>query len=156
MKFRVTLQMRGRRRIGNDGKAKMTIKDAVLDSSLDPREDLLEGPESVRRELNEASDRVARSAIGQFLTPRAIAQYMASHFQRKCDRVRILDAGAGAGALFAATVQVLCARNERPQSIEVVAYETDERMLPYLKDTMAACRDACERRGVAFAVVWGV
>ena len=128
----------------------MIMKNGILDSSLGTKEDLLEGPERVRRELNEESNRAARSAIGQFLTPRAIAQFMASRFQRKFNRVRILDAGAGAGALFAATVQALCSRDERPQSIEVVAYETDERMLRYLKDTMAACGAECERRGVMF------
>ncbi len=63
-----------------------------------------------RRSLNGNSCRIERSKIGQFLTPALIAQFMASLFKQKRENVRILDAGAGAGVLFAACVESLISK----------------------------------------------
>ena len=71
-------------------------------------EPLLNALDDVRRTVNSRTERTERSAIGQFLTPVAIARYMASLFVPNClDHVRILDAGAGAGVLFSAYVETL-------------------------------------------------
>ncbi len=62
----------------------------------------------VRKSVNGSSCRLERSKIGQFLTPAKIARFMASLFERQREHVRILDAGAGMGALFAACVETNC------------------------------------------------
>lgn len=64
--------------------------------------------------------------------------------------MRILDPGAGAGVLFAACVEALISRKNHPLSIEVVAYETDRIILPYLEETMKRSKSLCVSRGVSF------
>ena len=89
--------------------------------------------DAVRRAINGDSSRIDRSKIGQFLTPSTIASFMASLFKRNVDHVKILDAGAGTGTLFAACVEAMVLRKHKPISIYVAAYENDLRILPYLK-----------------------
>ncbi len=91
-----------------------------------------------------------RSKIGQFLTPAPIAHFMASLFQRDVKDVRILDAGAGAGVLSAAAVEILISQRKRPRSVKVITYESDEMILPYLEDTLSCCEAACIKAGIAF------
>lgn len=64
--------------------------------------------------------------------------------------MKILDPGAGAGVLFSTCVETLISRTERPQSIEVVAYETDSAILPYLEDTLRNCQSLCISKGIEF------
>ena len=103
-----------------------------------------------RRSLNDNSCRIERSKIGQFLTPTLIAQFMASLFKQKRENIRILDAGAGAGVLFAACVESLISCEQPPYSINVVAYENDERLTPHLQETMDLCKTACEKEKITF------
>ncbi len=104
----------------------------------------------IRKSFNGRTSRADRSEIGQFLTPMAIAKFMSSLFEAGRGQVRILDPGAGAGVLFAACVEALISKKERPESIEVVAYETDRSILPYLEQTLASCRSSCESKEVEF------
>ncbi len=104
-----------------------------------------------RLTVNGRTQREERSEIGQFLTPGAIARFMASLFApNRRDQVRILDAGAGAGVLFSAYVEMLVAEGRRPLTIEVVAYENDACILPDLTQTMARCEIVCGNDGIAF------
>jgi adenine-specific DNA-methyltransferase len=101
--------------------------------------------------VNGRTQRAERSDIGQFLTPAAIARFMASLFTpTRLDHVKILDAGAGAGVLFSAYLEALISEEQRPLSIEVVAYENDQCILPELAQTMAHCEAACGKAGIAF------
>lgn len=104
----------------------------------------------VRKSFNSSTSRTGRSQIGQFLTPAAIAHFMSSMFEAEVQEVRILDPGAGAGVLFAACVEALISRKNQPLSIEVVAYETDRIILPYLEETMKRCKSLCTSSGVTF------
>jgi adenine-specific DNA-methyltransferase len=104
----------------------------------------------VRKSFNSATSRADRSQIGQFLTPTAIARFMSSMFERGTQHVRILDPGAGAGVLFAACVETMTSQDNRPLSIKVVAYETDNAILPYLEETMKRCQSLCALAGIAF------
>jgi adenine-specific DNA-methyltransferase len=107
--------------------------------------------DQVRRTVNGRTQRADRSDIGQFLTPGAIARFMASLFApNRLDHIRILDAGAGVGVLFSAYVETLVSEGRRPLSIEVVAYENDRAILPELVQTMECCEAACGQAGVAF------
>ena len=104
----------------------------------------------VRQSFNASTSRIDRSQIGQFLTPASIADFMSSLFEAGTREVRILDPGAGAGVLFAACVDKLLSQKKRSLSIEVVAYETDRAILPYLQETMDRCAILCASRNVSF------
>jgi len=103
-----------------------------------------------RESFNTATSRTDRSVIGQFLTPASIAHFMASMFESGEQNVRMLDPGAGTGVLFAACVELLISRKTPPLSIEVVAYETDRTILPYLEKTMKRCDALCKSVDVSF------
>ncbi len=106
--------------------------------------------EGAQKAFSKATSRAERSAIGPFLTPAPIARFMASLFERDVAPVRILDPGAGTGALFAALTEQLTSRSHHPESIEVVAYEMDRNIMGYLRTTIGVCRDLCAQAGVAF------
>ena len=114
---------------------------------------ILTDVDRVRRQLTRAVSRARRSQVGQFLTPAPIALFMASLFEQSCRTVRVLDAGAGAGALSAALVTQLCQRREKPSSIEVVCYENDPTLTRHLKETLDLCRAACADAGIHFAQI---
>ncbi len=75
---------------------------------------------------------------------------MSSMCETVPQEVRILDPGAGAGVLFAALVDSLISRENRPLSIEVVAYETDSAILPFLEETLKRCEALCTSKGIGF------
>ena len=50
------------------------------------------------------SDLDKQHELGQFLTPSPVVEFMASLFEIHRSEVRLLDAGAGAGALSAALI----------------------------------------------------
>ena len=106
--------------------------------------------DTIRTSLNGTTDRRDRSKIGQFFTPAKIARFMASLFNKGEGDVRILDPGAGTGVLFAACVEALVSRELRLHSLQVIAYENDERLLPYLKETMGRVEAICKAAGIPF------
>ena len=112
--------------------------------------DLLSRIDTTQRAFRKSTSRAERSAIGQFLTPAPIARFMASLFERHFRATRILDPGAGTGSLFAALTERLISRPDHPQSIEIVAYETDHKIVPCLRATMESCGELCSRAGVVF------
>lgn len=112
--------------------------------------ELTDALDSLRQSLLGIAQRRERAKIGQFLTPAKIARFMASLFEQETDHVRILDPGAGTGVLFAACVDSIIARRKRPSSVQVVAYETDEGVLPHLRQTMECCESACTAAGINF------
>ena len=57
---------------------------------------------------------------------------------------------AGTGSLFAALTEQLLSKADRPTSIELVAYETDQNVTPHLETTMELCRQLCTGKGVSF------
>lgn len=102
------------------------------------------------KKLRDSSKRSDRSRKGQFLTSTTIAHFMAGLFEQNIQDVRMLDAGAGAGVLFASSVEALISRECCPKSIEVVAYENDKRLLPHLENSVKHCETACKKAGIAF------
>ncbi|MFY9573873.1 MAG: Eco57I restriction-modification methylase domain-containing protein, partial [Blastocatellia bacterium] len=89
--------------------------------------------------------------FGQFLTPRPVADLMASMFDIRSGDVELLDAGAGAGALTDAFVRRLCAETHKPKHLLVTAYELDPSLIDRLRVTMSECQKACELAGIAFS-----
>ncbi len=83
---------------------------------------------------------------GQFFTPPAIAQFMASLLSTPPERYRVLDPGAGSGILSAA----ICDRLQRlssPRVIHFDLFETDRPVLPVLHECMNRCRDGLRAAG---------
>ena len=93
----------------------------------------------------------ARHELGQFPTPRPVAELMASMFANREKDVRLLDAGAGAGALIRAFVTARRAARPRPKTIQAVAYEVDVSLLPLLQETLDDCGRICAAAGIEFA-----
>jgi len=112
--------------------------------------DILLNLESSRRVVNTTTSRKTRAEIGQFITPAPIAFFMAALFERPCENARILDAGAGTGALFTALVSDLCSRSAPPRTIEVVAYENDKELLSHLEKALDMCRKMCAEAHINF------
>jgi adenine-specific DNA-methyltransferase len=103
-----------------------------------------------RKSFNGVKSKADRSPIGQFLTPAAIARFMGSLFEKNVEAVRLLDPGAGAGILLAAAVESLISKKFKPRKIEIVAYENDVHILPYLEDTIGKCELACSSLKIPF------
>ncbi len=91
-----------------------------------------------------------RGEFGQFFTPAPVAQLIASFAAPTCEDIRLLDPGAGVGSLTMALVADLVGRRSRPRSISVTAYEVEPLLVDYLRETMDACKSACEQADVAF------
>src|SRR5271157_5140822 len=97
-----------------------------------------------------SAPRQRKGELGQFLTPAPVATFMASLFGPLPDEVRLLDAGAGAGALTAAFVSRLCEENDGVRAVEATLYELDPLIQDALSNTMQDCQRACGRAGIRF------
>lgn len=95
-------------------------------------------------------DQEKRGDLGQFLTPADVARLMASMFGDLPSDVRVLDAGAGVGALTASFVAEVCSRAKKPTSIRATAFELDDILLPHLRNTLARCGPTCGEVGARF------
>jgi adenine-specific DNA-methyltransferase len=114
------------------------------------RSGLLQAADILRLEANRHLEPERRSELGQFMTPEPVARLMAGMVEGG-ETVRLLEAGAGIGSLFAAAVEQLCDRKKKPSSITVTAFEIDESLASYIPQTFGMCRDECNAVGVAFA-----
>ena len=92
-----------------------------------------------------------KQELGQFLTPEIVGSFMASLFEARPAEIRLLDAGAGDGALTAAFVKRMCGCRLRPKRISVTAYELDEAIVDALERTLRSCRVECSRSGIEFS-----
>ena len=99
--------------------------------------------------VTDSDSRQRQGMLGQFLTPQPVAEFMASLFTRLPPVVRLLDAGAGAGALTRAFVRRVC-RERMAQRIEVTAWELDAEILPRLQAMMDECDRECLAHGIDF------
>lgn len=102
--------------------------------------------ESPKRDLFEDRDdssepekkpRSRQSQLGQYFTPEGIATFMAGMFGPLPPKVRLLDPGAGSGALTAAFIAKVRETGYRG-SIQADAFEKDDHVLPDLKSAMKA------------------
>lgn len=102
----------------------------------------------LRQQASRRLDPARRSELGQFFTPAATAQLMASMVIGEAEAIRVLDPGAGVGILTAALVAEICSRPNRPRSVVLTAYELDQSLIEPLSETLAACQRQCEAAGV--------
>lgn len=93
----------------------------------------LEHADSVRRTVASKTDRKLKSALGQFMTPSSVARFMAAMFPSSAvPTCRLLDAGAGVGALSCAFLDRWKAGDFRFNMVDATAYEIDKKLLPHL------------------------
>jgi adenine-specific DNA-methyltransferase len=124
--------------------------------SVCPAEELATAPggvlgvvERLRGDATAALDPKRRCAMGQVMTPSSVATLMASMLPSPTD-VRLVDPGAGYGSLTAAAVSAWLARDDRPESIRVVAFEVEPTLVDLLERTLDLCGAACVEAGVQF------
>lgn len=86
--------------------------------------------DELRHEANAKLDPKKKGALGQFMTPSKIADFMANMFTNRKNAV-LLDAGAGIGSLTMAASKVL-------QLKRVEAWEIDPVMQSYLETNLAS------------------
>ncbi len=94
--------------------------------------------------------REQREELGQFLTPAPLADFMASMFGELPETVRLLDAGAGAGALTLAFISRCCEQRDGIRAIEASLYELDPDILDALNATMRKCQNQCDEASIRF------
>lgn len=111
---------------------------------------LLNHADAVRRELAPGIALKRKSALGQFMTPAPVARFMASLFPPSTLRdCRLLDAGAGVGALSCAFLDRWAAEGLTFERTEVEAYEIDATLRIHLEKVLASY---AERLPVSYKV----
>lgn len=112
---------------------------------------MMAGIERERTAVAGGDDRERRAALGQFLTPRPVAQLMAEMFGGDIgDDVSLLDPGAGTGALTAAFVARAVGLPKPPRRIRATLYEIDPILAPAAQRSLAECQTVCARAGTEF------
>ncbi|MBO9343647.1 MAG: Eco57I restriction-modification methylase domain-containing protein [Roseiflexus sp.] len=92
-----------------------------------------------------------RESLGQFFTPPHVADLMASWVDPLPERITLLDAGAGTGALIAALVRRICRMPGVTRQLRVTAFEIDPSLAQPLAVCMASCQRMCESSGISFS-----
>ncbi len=99
---------------------------------------MLELADSVRREVAPRIAQKHKAEFGQFMTPSGVARFMASLFPPSTlQTCRLLDAGAGVGALSCAFLDRWGAGDFGFQSVEATAYEIDNTLRAHLAQHLA-------------------
>ncbi len=94
-----------------------------------------------------------RKKYGQFFTSKETAVFMAGLFsiQKGQTHLSVLDPGAGSGVLSAAMIEEL-EKNPEIKQVDLVCYETDQNVLPLLKDNLEwICKHS--RIDVSFQII---
>jgi tRNA1(Val) A37 N6-methylase TrmN6 len=102
----------------------------------------LDHADSVRREVAPLTTQKHKAEFGQFMTPSSVARFMASLFPASDEpKCRLLDAGAGVGALSCAFLDRWKAGGFDFRFVEAVAYEIDEKLQGHLSRHLSAYDD---------------
>jgi len=111
---------------------------------------LVEHAHRAGRAFTDGLTREDQKTLGQFMTPPAIATFMARRLVTGFDRhhVRVLEPSAGAGILAAAVIEELLAKQERPERIDLLLCEYDDRLLPVLGNLCRRMDETCAAAGV--------
>ncbi len=95
--------------------------------------------DSVRRQVAPGIAKRRKSELGQFMTPSNTARFMASLFPPSdLKTCRLLDAGAGVGALSCAFLDRWINGGFQFQSVQAYAYEIDDRLRGHLAKHLGA------------------
>ncbi len=115
-------------------------------------ENLLQYVDNFRIEMSLNGEAKAhRRSLGQFFTPIEVAEQMLQPIDSLPEKVRVLDPGAGAGILSAAVFsRIISSHKKSIKEIEIVAYEVDANVFPYLRKTLEMCASLSARQGIKF------
>lgn len=111
---------------------------------------ILEYIDFLRMDASRKISENKKSKLEQYFSSASLARLMASMFEFKGKEIRILDPGAGIGSLFAACVEEIIKKGTKPDKVSVTAYEIDDSLHEYLKETIQICDNACKRVGIKF------
>lgn len=111
--------------------------------------ELLRTADELRLAATERLDPERRAELGQFLTPSAIADFMAGLFASWPSQIRLLDPGAGVGSLSSAFVTHWLNNAPRGSALEITAYEIDSMLAGYLAEHFNHLVAAAADRGLA-------
>lgn len=93
----------------------------------------LEKADTVRRMVAPRTAQKHKAALGQFMTPSSVARFMASMFPASTMQTcRLLDAGAGVGALSCAFLDRWVTGGFGFEAVEATAYEIDDTLRDHL------------------------
>lgn len=88
-----------------------------------------------------------KKTLGQFFTPTAIAQFMGSLASKPTNKtLRILDPGCGTGILACSLIEALCSFDI--DAIELVVYEIDSGIIPYLEKVLENLQHWLTKQGI--------
>lgn len=89
--------------------------------------------------VNSSVTREHKSALGQFMTPPSVARFMAGLFPSSSSPIcRLLDAGAGLGALSCAFLDRWLSGDLGLKAVEMTAYEIDPALCRHLQQRLAS------------------
>jgi adenine-specific DNA-methyltransferase len=113
---------------------------------------LLDFALDLQHQYEQSNSIAERKSKGQYFTPPEVCRFMAGLFTTTPRKsYRLLDPGAGVGSLTAAVCERL-SQAGAAMHIEIVLFENDQAVLPYLRRTMEHCRCKMERAGHALKV----
>ena len=124
----------------------MRVALAAVDGGV---EELLGLADALNSELESRSGRAERSGRGQFVTPSEAARTMASLVEPAGGVLRVVDPGAGAGALMLALVASAVQRGGF-ERLSVDLVETDRRALELLGTAVRAAEMVADASGLGF------
>lgn len=102
------------------------------------------------QEYGESVNQKEKKERGQFFTPVEIASFMASFSDFKEKSVRILDPGSGIAILSCSLIEHLLQINPTIHSVELMCYETDLDLLPFLNQSLKNLNEWLSDKGVIF------
>lgn len=100
---------------------------------------LLDQADNIRRKVAPITAQKHKAQLGQFMTPSSVARFMASLFPKSNLPIcRLLDAGAGIGALSCAFLDRWTSGGFDFSQVEIDAYEIDPILRTHLAQTIGA------------------
>lgn len=107
--------------------------------------------DEARLEACKQLDPSRRSRLGQFMTPTAIADFMASLFTRWPPSIRLLDPGAGVGSLTESFAERFLVNASANAALEAHCYEIEPLLQDYLSDHLREIGTRCNKHGRRFS-----
>jgi adenine-specific DNA-methyltransferase len=98
----------------------------------------LDHADQIRRDVSPTISQDTKSALGQFMTPAPVARFMAAMFPPSdLSTCKVLDAGAGMGALTCAFLDRWSSGGFGFSRVESTAHEFDDNLRQHLTSTLA-------------------
>lgn len=111
---------------------------------------VLEKADAIRVKANAALDPSKKGSLGQFFTAAPICLFMASLFEKISGKVNLLDPGCGSGSLTAAFTDEALRRGHL-QSLTVEAFDLEERVVPFVDETLTICSKKAIEKAIQFS-----